>query len=44
LEYFVSAEDPDNNPVYFYIDWSDGSIENWSDSFVSKDEVVFIHK
>ena len=39
--YGFSSNDPDNNPVYLYIDWGDGTDSGWVGQYAS-DEVVYV--
>ena len=39
--YGFSSNDPDNNPVYLYIDWGDGTDSGWIGQYAS-DEVVYV--
>jgi outer membrane protein assembly factor BamB len=41
--YYVSTIDPDRNPVYFYIDWDDGSNSGWIGPYASGEEVYVEH-
>jgi len=40
---FVSA-DPENDNLYFYIDWNDGSVEEWIGPYNSGEVVTISHK
>jgi len=42
-DYWITAEDPDNNPVSIYIDWGDGTHTDWTGPGASKEEIVFEH-
>jgi hypothetical protein len=39
-----TATDPDDDNIYFYIDWGDGTILDWDGSYESGEEVNFSHK
>jgi len=41
--YTFSASDPNNDDIYYYIEWGDGSVEEWIGSFESGEEVTFHH-
>ncbi len=41
--YTFKAIDPDDDNVYYYIDWGDGSHEDWFGPFPSGEEVVVSH-
>ena len=43
MEYSFEATDPQGEDIYFYIDWGDGSIEDWVGPFSSGDPEQFIH-
>jgi len=42
-DYWITAEDPDNNPVSIYVDWGDGTHTDWTGPGASKEEIVFEH-
>jgi outer membrane protein assembly factor BamB len=42
-DYWITAEDPDNNPVSIYVDWGDGTSTDWTGPGASKEEIVFEH-
>ena len=42
-EYNVSTIDPDEDEVWYYIDWGDDSFEEWIGPFDSGEEVVVSH-
>ncbi|MCK4366059.1 MAG: right-handed parallel beta-helix repeat-containing protein [Thermoplasmatales archaeon] len=42
-EYTFRATDPDNSPIYYYIDWGDGEIEEWFGPFDSGDPQTVRH-
>jgi hypothetical protein len=42
-DFTVSSEDPDNDDIYYYIDWGDGDIEEWIGNYPSGAEVIFDH-
>ncbi len=42
-EYTINARDPDNDDVYYYIDWGDTS-SDWVGPFTSGVEVTFQHR
>lgn len=39
---FISA-DPENEDIFYYIDWGDGEIEDWIGPFPSDEEKIFSH-
>jgi hypothetical protein len=42
-DYTFSAIDPDNDNIYFYIDWGDDNYEEWIGPYNSDEEVDFSH-
>ena len=38
-EYIFNTIDPNNDDVFYYIDWGDGNFENWSGPYVTGQEV-----
>jgi len=42
-EYTFVAVDPDDDDVYYYIEWGDGEIEEWIGPFESSEEVTVSH-
>jgi len=42
--YTFSTIDPDGDIVYFYIDWGDGTIENWVGPYDSGEKVKIKHR
>ena len=42
-EYTISAVDPDNDNIYFYIEWGDGFVDEWIGTFASGEEVTVRH-
>jgi len=43
-EYTFNTMDPNGNDVYYYIEWGDGSIEEWIGPYDSGEEVTKGHK
>jgi C1A family cysteine protease len=43
VKFTFMAEDPEENDVYFYIDWGDGDIEEWIGPYESGEEVTIAH-
>jgi len=41
--YEICSTDPDNDDVWYYIEWGDGQIEEWIGPYGSGDEVVMSH-
>ena len=41
--YIFHTTDPDDDDVFYYIDWDDGTIEDWLGPFKSGDEVAVSH-
>ncbi len=41
--FIVSTDDPEIDQVYFYIDWGDGSINNWDGPYNSGQNVYYNH-
>ena len=42
-EYHFLSVDPENDDLYYYIDWDDGNVEDWFGPFGSGEEVVVSH-
>jgi len=42
-EYTFSAIDPNDDNVYFYIDWDDGHVDEWIGAYASGEEVKLKH-
>ena len=42
-EYTFVTTDPNGDGIYYYIDWSDGEIEDWIGPFESGEEVILTH-
>jgi len=42
-EYTVSSTDPDDDPIYYTIDWDDENIEEWLGPYASGEEITFEH-
>ena len=42
-DYTFSATDPDGTPIYLYIDWDDGEIEEWIGPYTSDEKIIRIH-
>jgi outer membrane protein assembly factor BamB len=42
-EYTFSAIDPNDDDVYYYIEWGDGKKTDWSGPYNSSEEVTFSH-
>jgi len=42
-EYEISTTDPDEDNVFYYIDWGDGTFEDWTGPFKSGENVTIIH-
>lgn len=43
-EYTLTADDPENNDVYFYVDWGDNSIDEWIGPYKSGEEALLKHR
>jgi hypothetical protein len=41
--YSIVSSDPDGEDLFYYIDWGDGSIEDWSGPYTSGEEQTFTH-
>jgi len=44
LEFKVSADDPENHDVYYYVFWDDGTNIKWEGPYSSGEQVTFTHK
>jgi hypothetical protein len=42
-EYSFSTNDPDEDDVYYYIEWGDGQVEEWIGSYGSGEEATVSH-
>jgi len=42
-EYEISTTDPDDDNVFYYIDWGDGTFEDWDGPYKSGNNVTMIH-
>jgi hypothetical protein len=42
-EYVFVSTDPENDDLYYYIDWDDGSVEDWIGPFDSGEEITISH-
>ncbi len=42
-DFTVVTIDPDNDEVYYYVDWSDGTSTGWIGSYASGEEVIVNH-
>ena len=42
--FFISAIDPNNDDVYYYIDWGDNTISDWLGPFESGEEINTSHR
>lgn len=42
-EYTFSSTDPNNDDIYFYIDWGDGELEEWIGLYKSGEELTLNH-
>ena len=42
-DYTICAVDPNNHQVYFYIDWGDGTIDEWIGPYASEEEIIRSH-
>jgi hypothetical protein len=42
-EYSVQTIDPEEQDLYYYIDWDDGTVTDWIGPYVSGEEVTFNH-
>ena len=40
----ITAIDPDSNPVFYYIDWGDGTNTSWSVAYASGETMMQSHK
>ena len=43
LDYTFQSVDPEDDKIYYYIDWYDGTVEDWFGPFDSGEEVVVSH-
>ncbi|RLF37496.1 MAG: hypothetical protein DRM99_00150 [Thermoplasmata archaeon] len=43
-EYLITTTDPDDDQVYYFIDWDDGNVENWIGPYNSGENVKITHK
>ncbi len=43
LSYQIQAIDPDDHQLYYYIDWGDGSIINWTGPIESSETIIINH-
>ena len=43
-EYTFSSTDDDGDELYYYVDWGDGSSENWTGPYASGEKVTLEHK
>ncbi len=43
LQYSIFSSDIDGDPIYYYVEWGDGSIESWVGPYASGDDVVVSH-
>jgi len=43
-EYTFIATDPDNNDVYYYIEWGDDNVEEWIGPYASGEKVTIKHR
>ena len=41
--YSIVSSDPNDEDLFYYIDWGDGSIEDWSGPYASDEEQTFRH-
>ena len=41
--YSFSSIDPDNDKIYYYINWGDGNIEQWAGPYNSSQEIILNH-
>lgn len=39
----IIASDPEQHDIYYYVDWGDGSVEEWSGSYASNEQASFSH-
>jgi murein tripeptide amidase MpaA len=39
-KYCFESTDPDDNFIYYYIDWGDGTVEDWIGPYVSGQEII----
>jgi hypothetical protein len=42
-DFTLIATDPDNDDLYYYIEWGDGTVEEWIGSYDSGEQVTFSH-
>ncbi len=42
-EFKFYATDPENNNVFFYIEWGDGNVEEWIGPYASDEEITLNH-
>ena len=42
-DYIISTTDPDDDDVYYYIDWGDGNAEEWIGPYNSGEEITVNH-
>ena len=41
--YLLSAIDPDDDDLYYYIDWGDGTVDEWVGPYSSEEEPLVLH-
>jgi WD40 repeat protein len=41
--YILSAEDPDNDELFYYVDWDDGTYDDWFGPFASGTDAIASH-
>jgi hypothetical protein len=42
-EFTIVSEDPENNPLFYYVNWGDESVDDWSGPFNSGEIVTVSH-
>ena len=42
-EYTISGLDPEDNPVFYFVDWGDGSNSSWRGPFASGETLILRH-
>jgi hypothetical protein len=42
-EFDFLSVDPDNNDIYYFVDWGDGNTEDWVGPYASDDKVTLTH-
>ncbi|MFO7676778.1 MAG: M14 family zinc carboxypeptidase [Thermoplasmatota archaeon] len=43
-KYTFESTDPDNDFIFYYIDWGDGTVEDWIGPYVSGQQIIINHQ